>query len=141
MLSLLVSAIMGIFCSSGCGMNKVAYGMPHADYKISGTVVSSVHELPIKGLLITMRDTMSSYGNLDSTKSDSLGRSSLERSGYPRDSTWDLSVIDIDSTENGSFASKDTIISIPKSELKDGDAPWYWGHGEKNVDIKLDNKE
>ena len=125
LLSISISAVLGIFCSSGCIMNEAtpAYGAQTADYKVSGTVVSSDHNLPIKGLSVSIRDTMNYYGTLDSVETDSLGRFSLTR--YP--GTYDLNIKDIDSTENGSFVSKDTLFSITDAE--------------KVVDIKLDKKE
>ena len=143
LLSLIISTLLGIFCNSISKMNETegAYGMQYADYKVSGTVVSSDQNLAVKGLLIIVRDTMGTYKRLDSTMTDSLGRYSLEFSGPPFDNIWDLNVKDIDSTENGSFFSKDTTISIPESELKGRDAPYYLGHAEKKVDLKLDKKQ
>lgn len=141
LLNLFTSTILGILFSSSCQMNAVAYGMPHADYKVSGTIVSSDHNLPIKNLLVAIKDTFEPYGIHDSTKTDSLGKFSLEYSGPPWDSTFDLNVIDVDSTENGTFSAKDTIFSIPESELKGGNGPWYAGHGEKKIDLKLDKKD
>jgi putative lipoprotein (rSAM/lipoprotein system) len=114
------------------------YGMPNADYKVSGTVLSADQNLPIKGLSISIRDTMNTSGIIDSTETDSLGRYSMQFSGFPRENTWDLKVKDIDSIENGSFITKDTIISIPESDLQEPSGNWYKGHGEKNVDLKVD---
>jgi putative lipoprotein (rSAM/lipoprotein system) len=140
LLCLPITAILGIFCSfGGCMYGPApAYGMPHADYKVSGTVLSSDQNLPIKGLLVSIRDTANTAGIFDSTKTDSLGKYSLQFSRAPWNSTWDLKVKDIDSTENGSFLNKDTIISIPESELREPSGNWYEGHAEKNVDLKID---
>jgi putative lipoprotein (rSAM/lipoprotein system) len=137
MSSLFISTIMGILFGSGCTNSgfTVAYGMQIADYKVSGTVVSSDQNLPVEGLLITVRGTTGNNGQVDSTKTDSFGRYSIEFS--PSDSgstTWGLNIKDIDSTENGSFAAKDTIFSISDSEQKNG-------YVEKIIDIKLDRME
>lgn len=138
LLSLSISAILGIFC--GCnGIGPVVmYGMPSADYKVSGSVSSTDQNMPIKGLLVSIADTLNPSRIIDSTKTDSLGRYSLQFSSAPWQNTWHLKAKDVDSVQNGSFAAKDTIISIPETDLKDPSGNWYNGHGEKNVDMKVD---
>lgn len=117
------------------------YGMPNADYNVSGTVSSADQNMPVKGLLVSIADTLDSSRIIDSTRTDSLGRYSLQFSGDPFGNTWDLRVKDIDSIVNGSFAMKDTIISIPESELKEPSGTWYKGHGEKAVDLKVNRND
>jgi putative lipoprotein (rSAM/lipoprotein system) len=135
MSSLLISTILGIIFGSGCVKTEdisAAYGPRSADYKVSGTVVSSDQNLPIKGLEITLRDTRIELFHY-STRTDSLGKYSFESSGPFEGDAWELNVKDIDSTENGSFIAKDTIISmshIPKDSAGYGNS--------ENVDIKLD---
>jgi putative lipoprotein (rSAM/lipoprotein system) len=139
LLSLAIGAILSIFW--GCGIvdpPAPAYGMPYAKYQVSGTVLSSDQNLPVKGLFISIRDTGSTLTARDSTMTDSLGKYSLQISDGPWNPTWDLKVKDIDSIENGSFVTKDTIISIPSSALQGGDGKWYEGHAEKTVDLKID---
>jgi putative lipoprotein (rSAM/lipoprotein system) len=117
----------------GCTHNVTIpmYGIAaEADFEVSGTVLSADQNLPIKGLSVSIRDTSSISQIIDSTMTDSLGRYSLQFFRPPGDNTWDLKVKDVDSVENGLFATKDTIISIPLSDLKEG-------HGEKSVDLKM----
>ena len=141
-LSLSISAILGIFFNSGCSKYGAApeYGMPHADFQVSGTVLSADRKLPIKGLLVTIRDTLNTSGIIDSAKTDSTGKYSLHFSGAPGVNAWELKVEDIDLSVNGLFVSKDTIVSIPESDLQDPSGNWYGGRGEKNVDLKLDRE-
>jgi putative lipoprotein (rSAM/lipoprotein system) len=142
LLSLSISAILGIFCTFGGCMYGPGpapmYGMPNADYKISGTVSSADQNLPIRGLLVSIADTLDPLRIIDSTKTDSVGKYSLQFSGAPWENTWHLKAKDIDSVANGSFAAKDTTISIPESDLKEPSGNWYKGHGEKDVDLKVD---
>ena len=142
LLCLPISAILGIFCNfSGCMYGPAPeYGMPHTDYKVSGTILSSDQNLPVKGLMVSIRDMMNTSGIIDSTKTDSAGRYSLQFSSAPWDSTWELKVKDIDSIENGSFITKDTIISIPESEFIEPSDNWNQGHAEKNIDLWIDRK-
>jgi putative lipoprotein (rSAM/lipoprotein system) len=140
LLSHAIGAVLGIFCTFGGCMYGPApeYGMPHADYKVSGTIVSSDQNLPIKGLFVSIRDTANVSNIIDSAKTDSLGKYSLQFSHPPWENTWDLKVKDNDSIENGSFKTKDTVVSIPKSDLKEPSGNWNDGHGEKTIDLKVD---
>jgi putative lipoprotein (rSAM/lipoprotein system) len=140
LLSLSISAVLGVFCNfGGCVYGPAPeYGMPHADYRISGTVLSSDLNLPIEGISVTIRDTLDASGAMDSTGTDSLGRYVLQFSEAPWRNTWRLKAEDTDSFENGTYISKDTVISIPESDLQDGSGSWYEGHGEKTVDFQLD---
>jgi putative lipoprotein (rSAM/lipoprotein system) len=140
LLSVSIGAILGVFCNLGSTAPK--YGMPNADYKVSGTVSAADQNMPVKGLLVSIADTLNPPRIIDSAKTDSLGNYSLEFSGAPWENTWNLKTRDIDSVENGSFTEKDTVISIPESDLKEPNGNWYLGHGEKVVDVKVGrNKE
>lgn len=132
--SISIGAVLGIFCTSA---NEPAplYGMPYANYTISGTVRSTDQNLPVKALLISLKDTGSLSELIDSTRTDSLGRYSLEFTVAPHENVWLLGVRDVDSSDNGSFLPKDTVVSIPQSELKDPSGTWNYGHAEKTVDM------
>lgn len=138
LLSILICSILGMFFGCNVGPDPVEYGMPYADFKVAGTVRSTEQGLPIKGLLVSLRDTLNTSGSIDSVKTDSLGKYSLEFSDAMWDNAWILSVKDIDSIDNGSFIGKDTAISIPESDLKGSDGKRYYGQGEKSVDLNLD---
>jgi putative lipoprotein (rSAM/lipoprotein system) len=99
--------------------------VPLSHFKITGTVQSADQSLPVKGLSVSVSDTMNTFINIDSTKTDSLGRYLLNFLNAHRKNMWNLKVKDIDSMENGSFIMKDTIVSIPADS-------------ELNVDLKVD---
>jgi putative lipoprotein (rSAM/lipoprotein system) len=141
-LSVSISALLAIFFNfDGCISNTAPeYGVPSADYKISGSVLSSDQLLPIKGLSVSIRDTLTTTATIGTTKTDSLGWYSLQFSAFPRDNIWKLNVEDVDANENGSFMTKDTTISILQRDLKGASGNWYQGHAEKTVDLKLDRK-
>lgn len=137
-----ISAVLGLFCNFGGCMYGPAleYGMPSADYKISGTVKSSDELLPVKGLMVSISDTLEMSEILDSAKTDSSGRYTLQFSDVPLNHAWKLTVKDIDLKENGSFLTRDTIIAIQSSELKEPDGNWNYGHAEKNIDVNIDRQ-
>jgi putative lipoprotein (rSAM/lipoprotein system) len=138
-ISLLISSLLGIFFGSSC-FYTVEYGMPHANYKIKGVVKAAKTGSPISGILVSLRDTLREKMVTDSTFSDSLGRYIFEYSDFPEISRI-LRAVDIDGNENGEFIQKDTIISIPESELTGGEGGWYHGYCEKNVDIQMDESQ
>jgi len=138
LLSLSIGAILGIFCN--CGSPAPEYGMPHADYAISGTVRSADTNVPIGGLFVSGADSLDTAYLLDTATTDSLGMYSLEFTSAQAKSTWLLRVTDVDSIENGSFMEKDTVISIPESDLRGANGSWYQGHGEKVVDMRVERR-
>ena len=140
-LSILIGVLLGIFfgCSSGGGpidthqCRNTECRMPISRSLV--TVRSADSSLPVKGLSVSLRDTMNASGIIDSVRTDSLGRYLLEFSGFAFGNIWTLSVKDMDSSANGSFAEKDTVISQPP--LQGGDGHWYEGHGEETVDVNV----
>ena len=107
------------------------YGIQLANFRVSGTVKSVDQGLPVKGLFVKLRDTLNMSYAMDSGRTDSLGMYSLQFSTYPADNTWLLKVLDVDLNTNGSFKEKDTVISIPQTDIKDL-------FGEKTVDVEVD---
>lgn len=141
LLSLIISVVLGLFCDSdnSGGLNQpVEYGMPHADYKISGKVISSGNSLPVEGLRVSIRDTVALSTLNTSAITDSDGRYSLEFTTALWNNTWHLQVKDIDSIENGLYKTKDTTVSIPQSELNKRGGRWNYGHADKTIDLKVD---
>ncbi len=139
--SLAITGVLGIFCNCDGVMYgpAPAYGMPMADYKISGTVKSSATQLPVKGLNVFAADTLPSSYTRDTSITDSNGAYSLEFSSYPDENNpIKVTITDVDGASNGSFSPKDTIVSIPSTDLKDPNGTWDKGHAEKTVDIKVD---
>ncbi len=139
-LSILISFILGIF-SNSCNKygTETEYGMPHADFKINGTVKSDQSDTPIRGISMSLRSTSDNVIVTDSTLTDSLGRYSIEfTDGVSKNNTWILRANDVDGNENGVFSQKDSIVSIPENELSGGNGNWYMGKGEKEVNLGLE---
>jgi putative lipoprotein (rSAM/lipoprotein system) len=144
----LFSCVIGFILTIGCRLPPsteqplygvvAEYGMPYADYRITGSIKASDTFLGIEGVKVSLRDTGCACVARDSALTDSAGAYALEFGGYPGQSTWSLTATDVDDAANGSFAPKDSIVSIPQSDLTGGDGSWYSGRGEKNVDLNLD---
>jgi putative lipoprotein (rSAM/lipoprotein system) len=114
--------------------------MPYATYEISGTITAADTKQTIPNIRLTLKDTLASYNVYppDSAFTDTAGRYSLEFSRAPGDTTWRIEASDVDGTLNGSFAPKDTIVSIPRSSLTGASGSENMGHAKKTVDISLD---
>lgn len=133
-----VSGLIGLI--SGCSGNApwttaAMYGMPTATYKIKGTVTDGIKSVP--NLTVTLRDTAATAYTIDSTHTTTDGSYQLEEHTDARDLTVKLSVSDQDGSANGRYASKDTIITIPKTALSNGDGNWNLGTAEKTVTITV----
>jgi hypothetical protein len=125
--SLLISAILGVFCNFGAVLYGPAplplYGMRVAKFNVSGTIRSADQSLPVGGLSVSFSDTSISR-IFDSTRTDSLGKYFLEFLEPRIEQTGKLMVKDIDSTENGIYLEKDTLVNLPE--------------GSSIIDLKLD---
>ena len=137
----LIHALMALCGIAGCILDppQPEYGMPHADYKIWGTVRSKQSAQVIPGISLTLRYAIDSMLISGPILSDSLGKFLFEFGDSPDRNTWILQAQDIDSASNGVYSALDTVISIPENELSAGDGKWYEGAAEKIVDIVLQN--
>jgi putative lipoprotein (rSAM/lipoprotein system) len=141
LLSFITGSVLSIFFTIGCtkGNNAISgsYGMPLADFKVSGTVRSADQHLPIKGIVISLSDTSDSIQRASPVTTDSLGKYLLDADvfGNLRGKVI-LHAMDLDSSLNGSFLPKDTTISLPDSAFK-GASGEYLGLDSENVDLYL----
>lgn len=118
LLSLSISALLGVFCNCGTALYGPPlvplYGVRVAKFNVSGTIRSADKNIPIGGLSVCFRDTVDTTGIIDSTRTDSLGKYSMEFLWPRLEQTGKLTVNDIDSSENGLFIAKDTLITLPE---------------------------
>lgn len=115
------------------------------EYKVTGTVRSVDLGQPIKGIFVTLNDSLVSPNDsfktvqmIGSAITDSLGNYlvTVRTSGYVPEN-WILLATDVDSSANGSFFPKDTILSMPDSAFI-GASGDNLGLDSQNVDLNLD---
>ena len=137
----LLRGLVGIVTLTGrCIPVGVEYGCPTADYRVRGTVKADQTGSPIPGIEVSLQDSgCDSTGCRidDSTRTETDGGFAFAFSGLPGDHTWRISIRDIDSTVNGSFAAKDTLVRIPRDALRGGDGNWHKGRGTLNLVFRL----
>lgn len=132
-------ALLGFACSEGSIWNmKVAYGAPSAFFIVKGNVVSSKDNTPVKGLQIIAK-TSAHWLNQDTVRTDASGSYSTRVNALEVQQV-NISVRDIDGTENGNFQPLDSIASFTNAKFTGGDGHWYQGTAETVMNIKMKPK-
>jgi len=102
------------------------YGVPVAEYKLSGTVVDTTTNAAIPGISLTFNGTTAT--------SAADGTWSLDVHGFPCANTCALAAKDVDGTENGSYA--DLQVPLAPTQTTPGHGAFDQGVFEQK-DIKV----
>jgi len=111
------------------------YGTPNADFHFKGTVSNSANQAPIENIQVKvyMDDTIM----ISQSLTDNTGAYVIDLNLFPIEQQIKLSATDIDGSENGTFASKDTTFTLDISGLEGGDGHWYSGEADIVTDIPM----
>ena len=115
--------------SSACLPEPVEYGMPHALFKVKGTVQSNTTELFIPNIEISM--------GYNTTTTDDQGSFVIGLQEFPQDQSFLVKFRDIDGSVNGRYSGIDTTITFLNPEFSNGDGKWYSGETEKTIEIRM----
>ena len=132
LISILLSilGIGGTYTFSGCDKTPSAeYGIPSATFRIYGQVTSE------DGIKIPYIKVGMQY---DSSFTNENGDYTIKINSFPSDQDFFMEYSDVDGAINGSYQSKDTIISFKDPQFVNGDGSWYSGEASKKVDIQLE---
>lgn len=136
-LSSLLSILgFGAACSLGSceyGSPVVEYGTPHATFKVSGNVKSEKTSSNVPHIRVVMGE--------DTTFTDESGNYQVENMSFPDDQTFLVEFKDLDGDLNGEFQPLDTIVNFVDPEFSGGSGSWDGGETEKELDVKLKEKE
>ena len=137
LISFLLSVLgFGVACSlSSCeyGTPAVEYGTPFANFKVKGNVKSEVTSNPILNIRVVMGH--------DTTFTDESGNYQVENTDFPDDQTFLVEFNDVDGETNGEYQPLDTIVNFIDPEYSGGSDTWYNGETEKEINVKLKDKE
>jgi len=138
---------------TGCNLIHpplVEYGVPHADYEITGTVTDSITSTPVKNAQVIIsrsvttvqKDTTFTHVDTLAVKeTDTSGKYDAQFQTFPlEDLSFNVKVNDIDGLANGGdFSTKKSDIIFKLSDLSGGKG-WYKGKALKTMDFKLKKK-
>jgi len=151
----IIIAILGLIgFLTGCDLIHppvAEYGVPHADYEITGTVTDSITSLPIQNIKVTVT-RVQTYIEKDSTfthtdtlavkETDIAGKYDIGFEFFPLDElTFEIKIEDTDGQANGGdFSSLQKEVVFKHSDLSGSKGGWYDGKAIKTLDIKLKKK-
>jgi len=120
---------------SGCeyGSPMYEYGTPHATFRVNGNVKSEVTSDNLPYIRVVM--------GTDTAFTDELGNYLVKSIDFPKDQTFLVEFKDIDGTLNGEYQPLDTIVEFTDPEFTGGSGGWDWGETEKEINVKLKDKE
>ncbi len=126
----------GAVCTfNGCmyGDPVVEYGTPFATFKVKGSIKSEATSNVISNIRVVM--------GYDTTFTDEAGNYKISNEEFPENQTFLLEFKDIDGKSNGDYQSLDTIVEFIDPEFSGGTGSWDSGETEKEVNVKLKDKE
>lgn len=125
---LLLFPIMGVTLTA-------CYGVPHADFKVSGKVMDEENQ-PINNIQVQVG------AEWNRVYTDTAGNYQIHGElGFDENQTLRVAVTDIDGEENGGeFESAIIDLKYENDELKDGDKHWDKGTLTKEINFTLKKK-
>jgi putative lipoprotein (rSAM/lipoprotein system) len=111
----------------------VAYGTPHATFKVIGSVKSDGTSDNLPYIRVVM--------GYDTAFTDESGNYQVENIEFPKDQTFLVEFKDIDGEINGEYQPQDTIVEFVSPKFSGGSGNWDSGETEKEVNVNLKDKE
>ena len=151
----IIMALLGLIgLLTGCNLINppvAEYGVPTADYEISGTVTDSITSAPVKNVQVVLsrsvttvqKDTTFTHVDTLAVKeTDSSGKYDAQFHFFPFDNlSFNVKVNDIDGPANGGdYSVKKIDVLFMLSDLSGSNGNWYHGKAAKTVDFKLKKK-
>lgn len=137
LISFLLSILgFGAVCSlSSCeyGTPAAEYGTPYATFKVNGSVKSDMTSNVLPSIRVVM--------GYDTTFTDEAGNYQVENQDFPDDQIFLVEFQDIDGDLNGEYQPLDTIVNFIDPEFSGGSGGWDNGETDKEINVKLKDKE
>ena len=139
------NALIGILLSllgfgAACSLNSceygtfmAEYGTPHATFIVKGNVKSDKTSTDLPNIRVVM--------GIDTAYTDESGDYQVGNIDFPDDQTFLLEMKDIDGEVNGEYQPLDTIVEFIDPEFSGGSDGWDNGETEKEINVKLKDKE
>ena len=118
---------------AACSLSSCEYGTPFATFKVKGNVKSEVTSNAIPNIRVVM--------GYDTTFTDESGNYQISNTDFPDNQTFLVEFKDIDRETNGEYQTLDTIVEFIDPEFSGGTGNWDSGETEKEINVKLKDKE
>lgn len=135
---LLILTILGFSCTED---QPDEYGMPHADFKISGVVVDEATLESIENIQVIMQDPEMIDIHSDTCYTDINGMYELKLIDLADEKSFIFKCLDIDGTANGDYESLDSTVRFENPEFINSSGNWYRGEASKTIIVKLVAKD
>jgi putative lipoprotein (rSAM/lipoprotein system) len=143
-------SLLGYGCSSENSMEMygspiLMYGVPSAEYKISGTVTDEGGKA-VEGIKTSVKQVTNYEGKpitfaIDSVLTDANGHYDMTSTHFPQSPEIKLIVEDVDGDTNGAYQNDTIDINYNNAQkVKDGEGTWNNGTFTIKQDIKLKKK-
>ncbi len=130
----LISIILALLgYSTACEPGTEEYGVPHASFIVKGNVKSETSDKTISNIRIVM--------NYDTSYTNDEGNYHIQNTDFPDSQSYHIEFNDIDGETNGAYQPLDTIVEFNNPEFSGGNDNWDSGETEKEVNVKLKDKE
>jgi putative lipoprotein (rSAM/lipoprotein system) len=126
-------AASSITCCCMYGSPVVEYGTPHATFRVKGSVQTEMNSDALPHIRVVMGE--------DTAYTDEQGNYQVENIDFPDDQIFLVEFSDIDGVVNGEYQPLDTLVAFTDPEFSGGSDGWYEGETEKEIHVKLKNKE
>jgi putative lipoprotein (rSAM/lipoprotein system) len=137
LLRILLSLLgFGAVCSLGScmyGSPAVEYGTPYATFKVNGNVKAEATSEVLPNIRVVM-------GN-DTTFTDGSGNYRVSNEEFAGSQAFLLEFKDVNGETGGEYHALDTIVEFIDPEFTGGLDTWDRGTTEKELNVKLKNKE
>jgi len=150
----IIIALLGLIgLLTGCDLIRppvAEYGVPHADYEITGTVTDSITTAPVKNVQVIISrsvttvqkdTTFALVDTLAVKETDNAGKYDAQFQTFPlEDLSFNVKVNDTDGPANGGdFSTKQLDVVFKLSDLS-GNKGWYNGKALKTMNFRLKKK-
>ena len=138
-------SLLGYSCSSENSLPVEMYGVPSADYQISGTVTNDNGQV-VQGIKTSVKQISTYEGKtqascIDSVMTDANGHYDVSVHIFPMNKEIKLLVEDVDGDANGAYQNDTIDIDYNNAQkIKDGEDVWNNGTFAIKQDIKLKKK-
>lgn len=138
----LLGGLLAMLGFSTCETEDM-YGSPHVDFTIKGTVLNEAND-PLPDIQVRISPYALGVNRLDTLYTDEKGKFTCKNSclGFEKFGEIPFLFSDVDGEANkGTYESDSIAVSFDKDELKEGDKEWLVGTIEKNIVVKLKEKQ